>query len=200
MLKTEVHKVIDQFRIKVGDDEQKHNVLSQAGMQCRAGKWQVPDDKYKLFLDTINKTITKNPKAELYFLEVPNDTFNMVKVDIDLRFKATEEELKQKSQFKRRYTEDFIEFMVDLLASKLGEIIKMPDSYKIYVQEKKNPRISYQEKQIKDGIHIVYPTLCPPYKIQFLARHDMAENPEIQELFKKMNVSNDPAIFPIDYL
>ena len=189
MLKTEVHKVIDQFRIKVGDDEQKHNVLSQAGMQCRAGKWQVPDDKYKLFLDTINKTITKNPKAELYFLEVPNDTFNMVKVDIDLRFKATEEELKQKSQFKRRYTEDFIEFIVDLLASKLGEIIKMPDSYKIYVQEKKNPRISYQEKQIKDGIHIIIPDLVLSNKALYYLREQIIDNEDLEKMLKEMENS-----------
>ena len=47
-------------------------------------------------------------------------------------------------------------------------------------------QIVANNNQVKDGIHIVYPGLCPPYKIQFLVRHDMVENREVQELFKKI--------------
>ena len=96
MLKTEAHRIIDAYKVK-GEDNIKHNVLSQAGVQCRAGKWAVPfnDTIYPQFLNQIDKTLSMNITKELYFLEVPNPEYNMIKVDIDLRFKATEDELKQ---------------------------------------------------------------------------------------------------------
>jgi hypothetical protein len=130
MLKTEVHKLLDAYKVNGTDATvQKHNVLSQASIQCKSGKWLVPDNKYNLFLDKINDVLTKNEKSELHFLEVPNDTYNMVKVDIDLRFKATEEELKQKSNFKRRYTDELIDLIINVLATNLLELIEVPENY-----------------------------------------------------------------------
>ena len=52
----------------------------------------------------------------------------MVKVDVDLRFKATEEELKTRSNFRRRYTDKFIDktILIDgLRLASIEEIIAM---------------------------------------------------------------------------
>lgn len=187
MLKTEVHKLLDAYKVNGTDATvQKHNVLSQASIQCKSGKWLVPDNKYNLFLDKINDVLTKNEKSELHFLEVPNDMYNMIKVDIDLRFKATEEELKQKVNFKRRYTDDLIDLIINVLATNLSELIEVPDNYRIYVQEKQKPRIAHQEKTIKDGIHIIIPDLVLSNQALYYLRDQIVSNEDLQEHLKEI--------------
>lgn len=182
MQKTEIHKLLDKYR----NDSNEHNVLSQPGTQCRPGRWSVPDDIYQKFLDTITETIIKNPKIELHFLEVPNSVFNMVKIDIDLRFKATEDELKQKIQYRRRYDDDFIERVVNVIALSLKDMIDVPDEYKIYIQEKPSPRIAHQEKTIKDGIHIIIPELVMSNQALYYLREQIIKNEDLQETLKEM--------------
>ena len=186
MLKTDVHKLIDAFKLNSNETELKHNVLSQAGIQCKSGKWLVPDEKYNLFLGKIHDVLSRNEKPELHFLEVPNAVYNMVKVDIDLRFKATEEELKQKINFTRRYSNNLIDLIINILATNLAEIITVPDNYKIYVQEKQKPRIAHQEKIIKDGIHIIIPDLVLSNKALYYLREQIVDNIELQEHLKEI--------------
>ncbi len=195
MLKTEVHKLLDAYKVNNsgGDGALKHNVLSQASIQCKSGKWLVPENKYNLFLDKINDVLTKNDKSELHFLEVPNDTFNMIKVDTDLRFRATEEELKQKVNFKRRYTDDLIDLIISILATSLTELIETPDNYKIYVQEKEKPRIAHQEKTIKDGIHIIIPDLVLSNQALYYLRDQIIANEDLQEQLKEIENITDLA-------
>jgi len=197
MLKTEAHRIIDAYKVK-GEDTIKHNVLSQAGVQCRAGKWAVPFDDtiYPQFLTQIDKTLSINTTKELYFLEVPNPEYNMIKVDIDLRFKATEDELKQHSNFRRRYTDDFIVLVINIIATNLEDIIKIPESYRIYVQEKQKPRIAHQEKQIKDGIHIIIPELVLSNTALYYLREQLIENEELQQKLKEIgNITGITDVF-----
>lgn len=192
MLKTEVHKLLDTYKLtNTNDPSLKHNVLSQASIQCKSGKWLVPDTAYKLFLDKINDVLTKNEKSELHFLEVPSDSHNMVKVDIDLRFRATEEELKQKVNFKRRYTDDLIDLIINILATNLVELIETPQHYKIYVQEKVKPRIAHQDKTIKDGIHIIIPELVLSNQALYYLREQIVSNDELQEYLKEIENTSD---------
>jgi P4 family phage/plasmid primase-like protien len=183
MQKTEVHKLIDKYKLNNGET---HNVLSQPGSQCRPGRWMVPSEGYKGFLECIATTLSKNPKMELHFLEVPNSMFNMIKVDIDLRFKATEEELKQKVKFQRRYNEEFIEQIVNVIATNIKNIIDVPNEYRIYIQEKQEPRIAHQEKTIKDGIHIIIPELVMSNHALYYLREQIIKNEDLQETLKDM--------------
>ena len=93
--------------------------------------------------------------------------------------KATEEELKQHSNFKRRYTDEFINLVVNVLANTLDTIIHTPETYKIYVQEKEKPRIAHQEKQIKDGIHIIIPELVLSNTALYYLREQLIEDEDI---------------------
>ena len=188
MLKTEVHRLIDSYKFNGSNLELKHNVLSQASMQCKSGKWLVPDDKYSSFLDKISEVLTRNPNSELHFLEVPNENHNIIKVDIDLRFRATEEELKQKANLSRRYNDDLVNLIINILAIHLNELIETPDEYKIYVQEKQNPRIAHQEKTIKDGIHIIIPNLVLSNQALYYLREQIVENLDLQEHMR--NIGN----------
>jgi len=195
MLKTDVHRLIDSFKLNGSNLELKHNVLSQASMQCKSGKWLVPDDKYSLFLNKISDVLTNNSKSELHFLEVPNEKHNMVKVDIDLRFKATEEELKQKANLNRRYTENLIDLIINILAIHLNELINTPNEYKIYIQEKLSPRIAHQEKTIKDGIHIIIPDLVLSNQALYYLREQIVDNEDLQEHMREIgNISELPDV------
>lgn len=195
MLKTEAHRIIDNYRVKSEDEDKKHNVLSQGGVRCCAGKWQVPDDKYPALLNCIDKLLSKSPDTELYFLEVPNDTYNMIKVDMDLRFNATEEELKQRSNFHRRYNNELIELMINILATNIAEIINTPDTYRIYVQEKQKPRIAIQEKQIKDGIHIIIPDLVLSNTALYYLREQIIANEDLKTALKEIgNITEIDAV------
>lgn len=201
MLKTDAHRSIDQFKIKVdgnGSQVINHNVLSQGGVTCRAGKWAVPHEEkiYGNFLKHIDKTLSQNDKTELYFLEVPNSEYNMIKVDIDLRFRASEDELKQSVLPRRRYDEDFITLVVNVLASYLNDMIITPEIYKIYIQEKEQPRIAHQEKQIKDGIHIIIPELVLSNTALYYLREQIIENDDIQSSLNDIgNVSDIDKVF-----
>jgi hypothetical protein len=190
MLKTEVHRLIDSYKFNGSNLELKHNVLSQASMQCKSGKWLVPEDKYSSFLNKISDVLTRNPNSELHFLEVPNENNNIIKVDIDLRFRATEEELKQKANLSRRYNDDLVDLIINILAIHLNELIETPDEYKIYVQEKQSPRIAHQEKTIKDGIHIIIPNLVLSNQALYYLREQIVDNEDLQEHMREIgNIS-----------
>jgi len=178
MQKTSIHKLIDKYAITTD----KHNVLSQPGMKCCSGKWFIPDDFYPKFQDELISHLERNPKAELHFLEKPNEFYNMVKVDVDLRFKATEEELKQKKQPERRYNDDLVAHLINTIVENLMGIIEVPDTYKIYVQEKALPRIIHQEKIIKDGIHIIIPDIVMSNTALYYLREKIIADETLKEL------------------
>ena len=133
MQTTAVHSYLQPFRVNGTNDK---NVISQGSIQCKAGKWLIPDDKYDDFLKNINGEIVKNAKRQMHFLESPNPRYNMVKIDIDLRFKATDEELKTRTNIKRRYDDKFIEVVTNCIAENITDIIDVNENYNIYIQEK----------------------------------------------------------------
>jgi len=180
MQKTSIHKLIEKYAITTD----KYNILSQPGMKCCSGKWLITDDFYPKFQDELVSYLEKNSKAELHFLEKPNESFNMIKVDVDLRFKATEEEIKQKIKPIRRYNDDLIKQLIDTIVENLMNIIELPGSFKIYVQEKELPRIIHQEKIIKDGIHIIIPDIVMSNTALYYLRENIIENTELKDILK----------------
>ena len=202
MLKTSIHKYLDNYTIKNNATEQ-HNVLSQPSINCKSGKWYVPEKSYNVLLDNITNVLTNNNKSELHFLEVPNYTYNMIKVDIDLRFKALENELKHKVAASRRYNIDLINLIINILTTNINKIIEIPDNYKIYIQEKQVPRILYQEKIIKDGIHIIIPNLVLSNKALYYLREQIINDnelitylKEIENITEAHNVIDKRIIYP----
>ena len=214
MIKTPIHTYLDKFKVNnninpvpnpnnpnpnpnsptITNQAQpiSHNVLSQPSIHCKSGKWFVPkDNNYKCFLDTISNTLINNKSAELHFLEVPSQKNNMCKVDIDLRFKATEDEIKNKTPPQRRYNDDLIELIIKILTDNINKIIDIPQNYKIYIQEKLLPRIIYQEQLIKDGIHIIIPNIVLSNKALYYLRDEIVANRELIEHLKLINNITD---------
>ena len=188
MQTTIVHNYLQSFRSNGNNDK---NVISQGSIQCKAGKWLIPDENYEAFLDNINEELVKNSKRQIHFLESPNQRYNMIKVDIDLRFKPTEEELKNRCNFKRRYDDKFIEFLANCIADNISEVIDVKQNYYIYIQEKTEPRITH-ENTIKDGIHIIIPDIVMCNSALHHLRKELMENDELKKYIK--NIGNTTSI------
>ena len=184
MQHTKAHALLSAFRAS-GEDSKK-NVLSQPGTQCKPGKWLVPDEKYIEFLSIINTELDLDPTKKMHFLEIPNDKFNQVKLDLDLRFKATEEEINTRVNIKRRYTDKFIDVLIKSIVDNIKEVIEIKSNYNIYVQEKSEPRIS-NENYIKDGLHIIIPEIVMSNTALFYLRDKIVECEELNNMIKEID-------------
>ena len=188
MQHTKAHGLLSTYR--TSGESSKNNVLSQGGVQCKSGKWFVPDEKYNEFLETIHKDLSIMPVKKMHFLEIPSDKFNMIKVDVDLRFNATEEEIKNRVNIKRRYTDKFIEVLVNTIAENIKEVIDVKTNYNIYIQEKLEPRIT-DENYIKDGLHIIIPDLVMTNTALFYLRDLIVNCNNLKDMIGKIeNVSD----------
>jgi len=183
MQQTKAHVVLSKFR--VSGDNCKSNVLSQGGVECKPGKWFVPDEKYEEFIETVHSDLTIEIPKKMHFLEIPSDKYNMIKVDVDLKFQATEEELKNRSNFRRRYTEEFIDILVTTIANKINEVINIKHSFNIYVQEKREPRLS-NDNNIKDGLHIIIPELVLSNTALYYLREQMINCEDLKDMIIKI--------------
>ena len=184
MQNNDIHKFLQVFRV-FGDVNDK-NVISQGSIHCKSGKWLVPNDRYPEFLKHINDELETNPKRQMHFLELPNVRFNMVKLDGDLRFKPTSEEIKTRNNLKRRYDDEFIEILVNTVAESITEIANIKESYNIYVQEKKEPRITH-ENTIKDGIHLIIPDIVMSNNALFTLREKIINCEKLIEKIRAMD-------------
>ena len=188
MQNTAVHIALDKEKCRVFGKDAPINVLSQGSVHCKSGKWLIPADKYEsIFLKNINEELVKNPLKQMHFLETPDNKNNMLKIDLDLRFKATDEEIKTRKNLTRHYNDEYIELFANSIAEKLKNIIKHNESYNIYVQEKKEPRLTNDNTNtIKDGIHIIIPKIVMSNTALFHLRDQLVEDEEINEITKSI--------------
>lgn len=156
MYRSNIPNLINSYRII---DDSPINVLSQGSIYCKSGKWFIPKDIYPKFLELISYEINNFSNYQFHYLELPHNEYNYIKIDLDLRFDANEEEKKDNSKIIRRYDDTFIKIFVSELAKILSNIIEInkDTDTKIYIQEKKKPKFISKENKIKDGIHIVIP-------------------------------------------
>lgn len=182
-----IHTHLSKFRVSEGEPL---NVTSQYGAQCNAGKWLVPTESYKPFLETIIDVITNKPAIQLHLLERPNKEYNQIKIDIDLRFKANAEEIKTRTNIYRRYDDNFIKATINVIVEIINQIIVVKDNYNIYVQEKTNPRILH-ENIIKDGIHILIPEIVMSNTALVYLRKKIIENSDIIQMISDIGNTTD---------
>jgi P4 family phage/plasmid primase-like protien len=163
-----------------------HTALPNPGVRS-GGSYHIPVDKMEAFYQVYYNDVIVNGQT-YHLTEAHHQEVSPILIDLDFRQKQEDN-----PDVNKIYTEEDIKTYLRVFHKVLSQYIdaEVLNEHEIaYVMEKKKA-VKGKGNQIKDGIHIVYPTLCPPYKIQFLIRHDMVEHPEIQELFNKMNVSND---------
>ena len=154
------------------------------------GSFHIPNDKMEEFLETYARDVFEN-KQVIHLTEAHHPEVSPILIDLDFRQKIDDN-----PEVKKVYTQDDVKEYLEEYHTVLSQYIDMDElkEHEIaYVMEKSK---AYRGKgaksdEIKDGIHIVYPKLCPHYKIQFLARHDMVENKNVKQIFDRIRTNND---------
>ena len=164
----------------------KINVQSMGSMYCDAGTYFIPDSNYESFLKMICDDVSKN--TPIHYLERPNQKYNQVKIDLDLRFEISDDE-KNSSNIIRRYDDEFIETLINYISFNLLKLIKDKD-FTVYVLEKDSP--SSNNKIIKDGIHIMIPDVVMENNALFHLRNSLIKDDNIIQLLQ--DISNSTPI------
>ena len=168
---TEFRKFITQFRCKQGE------AYTHTSIDDPKGSFKIPDDKLKDFYDIYNRSMMQG--TLLYMTEKPTDPSPM-RLDLDFRFSND-----SGTEIKRKYTDDDIIRILNAYNTLLGEYIETSD-WKVYVMEK--PKATEYRGKIKDGIHIVWPTIILSHSMQGFIRKQILNI--ASEIFKGLLVCN----------
>ena len=186
---TTVNDFLTAFRLNPQDKlnvKITHTALPNPGVRP-GGSYHIPPDRIEDFYKAYITDVFTN--HNIYHLtEAHHQEVSPILIDLDFRQKPEDN-----PDINKIYTlDDIKEYLIEFhnVLSEYYDKDVLAENELAFVMEKKNASKG-KNGEIKDGVHIVYPNLCPAYKIQFLARHDMINNKKVKELFKKMNVSND---------
>ena len=169
------------YRVNI---DEEHNIRSLHGNTCKAGKWNIPATDYERFLESVCKDIER-PGCNMHLLENPNKEYNQIKFDIDMRFTASDSDVSNTTKIISRCDDDFIQTVVRVINHHLLDLIEINTEYYIYVQNKKEPRIT--GKIIKEGLHIIIPEIVLHNEVLHSLRNAIVADDEIIELFDSVN-------------
>lgn len=166
---------------KKDSTEFTHTIIGDPKNGIYSGSFTVPDDKTDEFLKLYYEFVFKDGN-NAYLTERHLDKGPIV-IDLDFRFAGKLES--------RAYTPDFITKFLTIYNKELSNIIS-PSISKIqaFVMEKKTPVYKEEKNFTKDGLHIIYPYLIIPPKIQYAARYKTIMNPEFKDLIKSIGIIN----------
>jgi len=180
---------LKKYRIRTEDKGQirpTHTALPNPGVRS-GGSFHIPADQMSDFLDVYYEDVFKKQKV-YHLTEAHHPEVSPILIDLDFR-----QPLNQNPDLEKLYKKETIKTYLKKFYQVLSQYIDPSDlnadTAIAFVMEKK--KASKLKDVVKDGVHIVFPLLCPSYKIQFLARYDMVEDPEIQKLFTDLKISND---------
>jgi P4 family phage/plasmid primase-like protien len=155
------------------------------------GSFHIPHDMMEEFLEAYARDVFEN-KQTIHLTEAHHSEVSPILIDLDFRQKIDDN-----PEVKKIYTQDDVKEYLEEYHKVLAQYIDKDElkAHEIaYVMEKSK---AYRGKgakseEIKDGIHVVYPKLCPHYKIQFLARYDMVESDVVKKIFNRIKTTNTP--------
>lgn len=171
---TEFKKYITQFRCKPGE-QYTHTSIDEP-----KGSFKIPDDKMSEFYEIYNRALMQGQL--IYMTEKPKDPSPM-RLDLDFRFSM---QVGENKQLVRKYTDQNIETILKTYNELLRDYIQDKTPWKAYIMEKPKP-VEYRGK-IKDGIHIVWPTIILSHAMQNLIRKHIINVGT--EMFRGLQVTN----------
>lgn len=176
-----IDRKIDKMKSK-----DQSNVLAMPSRYCKSGKYNIKQADYLEFLKYISQDVVN--EIPIHYLERPHPEYNQVKIDLDLRYDASKEEISSRKVNQKKYNSDFIKDFVAILDKHINELIT-EQSYSIYVQEKQSSRIT-DDKKVKEGIHIVIPSVVMHNSALHMLRNKIIDDPKTKVIFDRIkNVS-----------
>lgn len=164
----------------------KHNSKKKSGdnlpythtmMYDPYGKYDIPEDMYKKFLKLYEDAIVAGFKP---YITERHKEYGPIIIDLDFK----------QDDGKRYYSELTITNIIRIYNMVIKEYLRVSNNQlDAYVCEKSKP---VKDNGIyRDGIHIIYPSICTKPATQILMRERFLELAEEYKLFKKIPLKNN---------
>ena len=162
--------------------KEQSNVLAMPSRYCKSGKYHIKQSDYLEFLKYISQDVVN--EVPIHYLERPHPDHNQIKIDLDLRYAASNEEITSGKITQKKYNTDFIKDFIAILDKHINELIT-EQSYSIYVQEKQHSKIT-NDKKVKEGIHIIIPSLVMHNSALHMLRNKIISDPKTKVIFDRI--------------
>ena len=93
--------------------KEQSNVLAMPSRYCKSGKYHIKQSDYLEFLKYISQDVVN--EVPIHYLERPHPDHNQIKIDLDLRYAASNEEITSGKITQKKYNTDFIKDFIAIL-------------------------------------------------------------------------------------
>lgn len=168
---------LNRFRVDKGCEHTHTSIIKPSGA------FYVPGEQYDEFMTKYEAAWVAG--EELYVTEKHRDIGPFL-IDMDFRFEKS-------TELTRRYTPAHVSQIIALYARVLFEYLDVAEAV-MYVMEKKGP--SLDKEFVKDGIHIVLPSVVTRPSVQFVIRQRILKElgSAVPDLCKMLKNSLDDVV------
>lgn len=129
------------------EDNKSETVVTHTSM--KGGKYFIPDDKLDQFYELYVESILNDNVH--YLVEKPT-AIGPLRVDLDFIYDGVVD----KHQHTPEQTVSFVKAYID----SVGQFVKLPETFDVFVMEKRKPTYEKKNNRSKSGIHLVVPDVC----------------------------------------
>jgi hypothetical protein len=161
-------------------DAYTHTRIGEREFNIKGGSYTIPEQSEEEFYDLMYKEVIQGGKHE-YLTERQNEN-GVVYVDLDFRYNHEVNN--------RQHNIDWIEDFLGDYLNVMKDVMKINESFKVFVMEKDNVNQLADSSLTKDGIHILIGVNCP-HILQLQMREMMIASSEKSKLFENLPLIND---------
>lgn len=156
-----------------------HTRIGDKEFNIKGGSYTIPEQSEEEFYDLMYKEVIEGGKEE-YLTEKQNED-GVVYVDLDFRYNHEVNN--------RQHNIDWIEDFLGDYLNVMKDVMKINESFKVFVMEKDNVNQLADSSLTKDGIHILIGVNCP-HVLQLQMRELMIASSEKSKLFENLPLIN----------
>jgi P4 family phage/plasmid primase-like protien len=159
------------------EDNKSESVVTHTSM--KGGKYFIPDDKLDQFYELYVESILNDNVH--YLVEKPT-TIGPLRVDLDFIYDGVVD--------KHQHTQEQAVSFVNAYIDAIGQYVKLPTSFDVFVMEKRKPTYEKKQNRSKSGIHLVVPDVCTHKLIEQSVRRTLIQR--MDEFFPNLPLK-DPS-------
>lgn len=156
-----------------------HTRIGDKEFNIKGGSYTIPEQSEEEFYDLMYKEVIQGGKEE-YLTEKQNEN-GVIYVDLDFRYSHDVNN--------RQHNIDWIEDFLGDYLNVMKDVMKINESFKVFVMEKDNVNQLADDSLTKDGIHILIGVNCP-HVLQLQMRELMIASSEKSKLFQNLPLIN----------
>ena len=152
--------------------------VTNAGLPPQRGRWGIHREDYEEFIDIYAGEVERGKHMHLTEL---HEEWGPIVIDIDFRFGI-------ETGTERAYSDGDVRKIVELYVEQIKHYFEVQE-FKGYIFEKPSPYRS--DGFIKDGIHIMFPTIISEPDVQYEIRENVIHNVKENNMFSHLNLEKD---------